>query len=804
MNRVTKKNVHEKARVLGVLHKLDPMEDSREYLIKWDVLLDKFRVFKDKCKMGQWGQQKNINLSNISESDIKSLTTDQSLFEQVTSELYEDHDGVFPEPNGYTHDDITILETTTNSKYGDYIKEDVHIIDVDYEYDMVMGMYIILYTRVIGCDDTIFVRVPYHDYFYIEITEELGFDKIKKAVKGYCWYLKKKYNKMIKNPKPGVVDFRKHPCNMNMESEFIISMEIVDDLKTMYTYQPDPQKFVKITTINPTVTADLFYGLSKKYIGDYVETFRWENDIRIPNGREYFPEMKFFEAKKTDVINKFLVEHGTSGCGAIRVKGYRHPTNNFSTCTIAVDATEVVALPHAPFFEPRTFFYDIECLSLDINEFPTSDKCPIIQISYVCTKGQCVVSKGVLCLEETPGYEWFDDEGTMLTMFAKKIIDFNPDYLTGFNSNCFDMPYIIDRMRVLGVYDIAGQFSRRNNFRVPYNRDFRQSKQFGTKEIVEYVTPGRVMFDQMEIFKGNAMIRLRSYSLKAICAEFLGDDNKEDLAYRDIPDLFKTPGGRVKIASYCLQDSILLKKLDDKTMLGVDIAGQAKVQGITANMVLNRGLVYRIMCKIKQYTERYKFLIPTFSKKQFPVSPTYQGATVLNCDAGFYTDPVVVLDFASLYPSLVRSYNLDYTTIAKDTAQIERYPERFQKFDNGYAFVKSEYHRGILPMIEAELAVERKNAKEKMKNAKDDVEEAVWNAIQGGIKIVMNSIYGLAGSPTSTVPCVPIASTITFLGRYNLGCSKEYVESNYCRITGEPPERKARVIYGDTGKFIFF
>jgi DNA polymerase delta subunit 1 len=849
MGKVTKNLVHAKARVLGVLHKLDPIEDDQEYLTKWDILLDKFREFKNKCNLGERNASKNICLSSITEADIRHLKTDQKLYDDVLSSLHEDHNGEFPEPKGFIDDDV-IMSQSNNvcDKYGKYVTEDVHIIDVDYEYDSSTGMNIILYTRIIGSDDTIFVRVPYHDYFYIEITEEMPFDKIKKAIDGYCFFLKNKYKSMEKNPNPNMVDFRKHPINMDLDSPLVIKMEIVEDLKSMYNYQPDPQRFVKITTANPTITQDLFNGLSKKYVGDVIESYKWVNGVRTEDGKKYFPEMKFYEASKTDVTNKFLTQYGISGCCAVRVEGYRLETNIYSTCTIAINASNVVNLPDAPFYEPRTFFYDIECLALDINEFPTSDKCPIIQISYVCVKGRDIVSKGVLCLEETPGYESFEDEDTMLIMFAKKIVDFNPDYLTGFNSNSFDMPYIIDRMKVLGVYDIAGQFSRRKNFLVPYKRDFKQSKQFGTKEVVKYTTPGRVMFDQMDIIKGNPMIRLRSYSLKSICSEFLTisdkewktvmeelgeefdikndtklrevsehvianypegskvydicdlylNNNKEDLKYRDIPDLFMTPEGRQKIASYCLQDSMLLKKLDDKTMLGVDIAGQAKVQGITPNVVLNRGLVHRIMCKIKQYTERYKFLIPTFSKTQFPVSPTYQGATVLNCDAGYYTDPVVVLDFASLYPSLIRSYNLDYTTIAKDKAQVQKYPERFQIFDNGYAFVKNEYQRGLLPRIEAELAVERKNAKKKMKNAKDDVEHAVWNAIQGGVKIVMNSIYGLAGSPTATVPCVPIASTITYLGRLNLGRSKEYVEANFCRITGEPEERKARVIYGDT------
>jgi DNA polymerase delta subunit 1 len=128
---------------------------------------------------------------------------------------------------------------------------------------------------------------------------------------------------------------------------------------------------------------------------------------------------------------------------------------------------------------------------------------------------------------------------------------------------------------------------------------------------------------------------------------------------------------------------------------------------------------------------------------------------------------------------------------------VEKYPERFTTFGNGYSFVKSKFLRGLLPRIETELGVERNNAKKKMKNAKDEVEKAVWNAIQGGVKIIMNRIYGLAGSPTATVPCVPIAATITYTGRMHLVESKEYVEKHYCRITGETVPCK--VIYGDTG-----
>ncbi|MBD5023888.1 hypothetical protein GUF51_03965, partial [Xanthomonas citri pv. citri] len=75
---------------------------------------------------------------------------------------------------------------------------------------------IILYTRVIGTDTTVVGIVPYKDYFYIEITDELGFDAIKKAVEGYCWFLKtQKYPDMAAKPYEGA-DLRQHPVNMDI------------------------------------------------------------------------------------------------------------------------------------------------------------------------------------------------------------------------------------------------------------------------------------------------------------------------------------------------------------------------------------------------------------------------------------------------------------------------------------------------------------------------------------------------------------------------------------------------------------
>jgi DNA polymerase elongation subunit (family B) len=784
------------AATFGLEHKLDPSRHGDVvYLTKWMHTFERLQQFKNSCSFADDGR----TLHEI--EDPRTFSCVRPKYQLLLERLHEDFDD-FPDIIHAPQSLTVPLSRDTNDQYGQgELTIDTHVVDVDYEYEYTSGLQIILYTRVIGSDDTVFVRYPYNDYFYIQVTPEVTPEVIVSSISSYCWFLSKIKYKEQSERCDYSADNRRNSINMDLSKPLVISTEVVHGLKSMYGYQPNDQTFIKVVTVNPTVTRDLFTGLSKKYNGETREEFATDRGtgIKTSKGMTSFPEMMFFEVT-TDVTNKFLTEHSLSGCSAVRVVGNRvgQGRSPYSTCTVAIDCTSLTPLPNAPFYEPRTLFYDMECLSLDVNEFPTSNRCPVIQISFLLAKGMTTIDQGVLCVHETPGYDWYDTEEQVLIAFAKKIIDFNPDNVTGFNSNSFDMPYIIDRMKVLGIYDVASCWSRRLGFKVDYKRDFKESKQFGTKEIVKYTTPGRVMFDQMEIIKGNPMIRLRSYALKSICAEFLGDENKEDIRYKDIPDLYKSVEGRQKIASYCLQDTVLLKKLDDKLLLGIDVAAQAKVQGITPNVVLNRGLVFRIMCKIKSYTEKYNFLIPTFTKKQFPNSPTYIGATVLNCDAGYYTDCVTVLDFASLYPSLMIAHNLDYTTIAMDDEVVKKYPERFNKFDNGYAFVKSEFLRGLLPRVELELGRERHMAKNKMKDAKDGVEKAVWNAIQGGVKIVMNSIYGLVGSPTATVPCVPIAATITFMGRTHLQQSKDYVEANYCRITGEPPNNQCKVIYGDT------
>jgi len=652
------------------------------------------------------------------------------------------------------------------------------VVDIDYE-NTPRGACVFLYTRVSGSTETALVVVPFKDYFYVQLTGTVTESLVKKKVSGYEWFLREKKYGEFSGSCP---DKRRHFSSIRVGSgalPLVAGTEVVEDLRSLYGYQPYAQRFLKVTCNYPAVTLDLFRGLSKKH-----------------------PDWCFFEAE-TDYINKFLTKHKLSGCAAVCVRSpLVKACNDLSTCDMLIEAEEVdVCAGDVTTYVPRYLYYDLECMSLDPNIFPEATVCPVIQISYLGAVGQEEFVRGVLCLHDTPGalFESFDTEAQLLIRFMQLIRVHRVDALVSYNGNCFDMPYILDRLDVLGV-ELAKEFSRRKGLFVRHTRKTKSSKQAGTTVYYEYTAPGIIMFDLYEILKGDVTKKLQSYSLKSVCAIFLEKEgaNKEDLRYRDIPVLFQTAEGRSKIASYCLQDTVLLPKLEKVFMYGTQTWSMARVLGVSAKTVLTRGLTHKLMCKLKQYTERFNLLIPSFNDGQRPVfNGTYKGAFVLDPDVGFYEDPVAVLDYASLYPSLMIYYNLSYDTIVFDKEWMASNPDKFD-VHNGVPFVKTSVHFGVLPLLEQELAIQRKLAKAKLKAApKGSMEAMIFDGEQNAAKVVMNSLYGMCGSPNATVPCVEVAATITGMGRQNLLEARDYVNEHYPRITGfeGPP---ARVIYGDT------
>jgi len=164
--------------------------------------------------------------------------------------------------------------------------------------------------------------------------------------------------------------------------------------------------------------------------------------------------------------------------------------------------------------------------------------------------------------------------------------------------------------------------------------------------------------------------------------------------------------------------------------------------------------------------------------------PAYEGGLVLEPKRGFYETIVLLLDFNSLYPSIIQEYNLCFTTF-----------KHWESGGEGEALTLPQTSEdvGILPKVIGRLLDRRKSVKVLLKKEKDQDKKKSLDIRQKALKLIANSMYGCLGFPRSRFYCKPIAFSITALGRENLKKAAEKAEE----VAGVN-NQMLRVIYGDT------
>jgi DNA polymerase elongation subunit (family B) len=440
----------------------------------------------------------------------------------------------------------------------------------------------------------------------------------------------------------------------------------------------------------------------------------------------------------------------------------------------------------------RWLSYDIECIPWDgERRFPKAEMDPIICIScHVEQPGhpvlRCSFNFGEgevapVTFKGEPVYVYnFADERDMLANFAEFIRLCDPDVITGYNIETFDNRYVLDRAEALGISlgDLSRQLQR---FCKPQKTSFK-SKAQGTKESYSLQLPGRVMFD---LFKWlSKKEKLKSYSLNAVAKEYLGDQ-KEDVPHYMIYTLYKESAeGRARITKYCYKDAYLPLAIIKKQLIFINNVEMVRVVGVPLKWLTERGEQAKTISKILRAARPEGYLIPTVSPKKRP----YQGAIVKVPKKGFYTVPIVVLDFSSLYPSIMIAYNLCYTTAVfyRDVEAMGLKPEDYHMPPEGtnmpveVVFVKPHIRKGLLPRILEQILKQRGIAKGDMNNAKKagDYDLAqIMDGRQLALKVTANSVYGF----TSAHKCsfTYIAERVCQYGRYLITLTTEKIHARF-------------------------
>ncbi len=284
------------------------------------------------------------------------------------------------------------------------------------------------------------------------------------------------------------------------------------------------------------------------------------------------------------------------------------------------------------------------------------------------------------------------------------------------------------------------------------------------------------------------------------------------------------PEGRARIAKYCIQDCDLVLTLMAKLDTIVNARGMADVCKVPMEYVLRRGQGIKIFSAVVYYAAQRDQILRV--QHAIDIDTGYEGAIVLPPKIGMYLDqPISVLDFNSLYPTNMISYNLSPDTFicerGFDTDGNKVFHDGLSQQEvavlkeKGYVLEDIEYDNkdekgtiigntictfvqptedpmtvGVLPKTLDILLKKRKEFKEKMEdsNKYDESQRSVFNGLQLAYKVVANSVYGQCGSRTSPIRKLCVAASTTAAGRKALGIAKRVVETEF----------GAQVIYGDT------
>ena len=503
-----------------------------------------------------------------------------------------------------------------------------------------------------------------------------------------------------------------------------------------------------------------------------------------------------------DPLTRFLYEHDVTPS-----KWYRVPTCyadvRVTTCDFEVIAHRFERLERdldAPYV---TLYYDIETLGLD------PEMAQVIQISLVFVQAGArdahLVALGTVDpIPDVTIHACFGEDELLQTM-RDLVVDKDPDFVVAYNGVNFDNRFLA--VRAEKAHEETFWFMSRFALRKCRLRELQLSSSGMGDNLLRYIDmPGRSNLDWYVKLKRDLTSEPR-YSLNHFAKKFCGDE-KEDMHYREIPVLQRgSAADRARLGSYCVHDSVLLDRLNEARSMITEILQYCGVFHVIVEWIYFRGQQVRFVAQLLRKA-RTAEAVPMLMQR--PVdgwrgegAEGFEGATVNKPDIGFHkVHPVAVLDWKSLYPSIMQSHNLCHSTCVLDPAFHHAPGVVAHRVNDEYVTHFSAQHRGILPRILDELLAARAAARKELKRranlAKQEAHMSaehlamvkVLDGRQLALKVACNSVYGACGAVEhGKIPCLDVSATTTAEGREAMVIKKTILPTKFPSV---------KVIYGDS------
>ena len=630
-----------------------------------------------------------------------------------------------------------------------WISKDI-LRDPDEEYDKDYKIYI--FGRTFD-NKSICVKTKFYPYFYIEIPDNWKHEHALPLIKA----IKKK-----------LFNYQDHLVNYNIEKH-----------KKYYGYtNHESFSFLKVV-------------FKSKIAWSYAGKALKKNIMVYGKSEKY----KIYEANLDPMIRFCHIQDIPFSCSII-VENYKESKNKISNCDIEIDTKYTNIVQDytidkiAPIVQAS---FDIETYSPD-GSFPDPRNpcCPVLQIATTYQiYGEEKFEKQLFCVgecEDIPDVEVIScaDERELLNAWALEINRRNIDTITGYNIWKFDLEYMFLRAEYSGADDFMTIGKLVDHEAFIRDASF-SSSAYGDNHYKMVDTPGILQIDLLVIMQREH--KLTSYKLDNVAEHFLGE-RKVDMPYQL---MFEKIIGNAKdvhdVGVYCVQDTELPQKIINKLTILPNMVEMSKATWVPMSFLMERGQGIKVFSQLTRKTRDENMVVVTLTDED-KIEQDYEGATVLNAKKGAYMEiPITGLDFASLYPTIMRAHNLDHSTLVMDSKYEDISDVEYYKVNN-YKFAQN--HEGIIPKMLKELAQNRKAAKKIMAKAKENGDkfgEALANGRQLAFKVSMNSMYGFCGANVGMLPCKPVAESTTAIGRNMIEKTKNLVEEWY---------PGSEVVYGDS------
>jgi len=411
---------------------------------------------------------------------------------------------------------------------------------------------------------------------------------------------------------------------------------------------------------------------------------------------------------------------------------------------------------------------------------------------------------------------YVNSEQELVRHVVRLVRDTDPDILGGYEVQMSSWGFLMARAAALGT-NLCPLLSR-----VPGS--VRESKmaglgeegvdnpgaQYSADHTSEISLVGRTVFNIWRLLR--AELALYSYTLENVAKVVLGE-RRPCFSTNSLTKWWREGKTRGRVVehytSYLETYTNILYRLD----LLSRTSELARLFGIQLFEVFSRGSQFRVESSMLRLAKprNYVPVSPTRQQLGGQAAPEYL-ALLLEPESRMYTDPVVVLDFQSLYPSIMIGYNYCFTTCLGrlqhlgspgpyefGCTQLRVSPERLEALKDsitispgGIVFLKAGVRRGILPKMLEDILSTRVMVKQSMKKHKNDPQlQKILHSRQLGLKLIANVTYGYTSANFSgRMPCIEVGDSVVAKGREALERAIKTIESN--------TKWGARVVYGDT------